>query len=116
MRNSIGFLFWSAFRTARFVLPILALATAKVAYAGGEDSIPLSSDAVIAGTAIASHDGGSGAWYNPAALGGLARNSVQVSTSIYTLALRRIGGYLQARLPWATAESSPGSADFTSVP
>jgi hypothetical protein len=85
-------------------------------FAANQDGVPLSPDAMIAGTTIASHDGGTGAWYNPSALGGIPRSSVQVSTSIYTLSIRTIDGFTETRLPWETRRNSLSATDFTTVP
>jgi hypothetical protein len=78
--------------------------------------VPLSPDAMILGTTIASHDAGTGAWYNPAALGGIGRSSVQVSTSLYTLSVRNMDGFVETRLPWETRRDSISATDFTTVP
>lgn len=88
------------------------------ARAANEDGVPLSTDAMLAGTSLATHDGSTGAWYNPAALGGLPRSSVQVSTSIYTLGVRQADGLLETRLPagFAQPPSSLSSVDFTTIP
>jgi hypothetical protein len=71
---------------------------------------------MVMGTTLATHDAGTGAWYNPAALGGLPRSSVQVSTSIYTLAVRNIDGIVETRLPWETRRDGLSATDFTTIP
>jgi len=86
------------------------------ASAANEDGVPLSPDAMLAGITISPHDASTGAWYNPAALGGISRSSVQLSTSIYTLSIREIDGLVETRLPWETRHDPLSATNFTTVP
>jgi hypothetical protein len=92
---------------------VLAAATASAA---NEDGVPLSPDAMLAGITISPHDASTGAWYNPGALGGIARSSVQLSTSVYTLGVREIDGLVETRLPWETRHDSLSATNFTTIP
>lgn len=102
----------AAFVSAAF----LAAVASSPARAANEDGVPLSPDAMLGGNTIASRDGSTGAWYNPAALGGLRRSSVQLTTSIYTLGIRRIDHLIRTVLPWEERDDSVSHTDFTSVP
>jgi len=86
------------------------------ASAANEDGVPLSPDAMLAGITISPHDASTGAWYNPAALGGISRSSVQLSTSIYTLGIREIDGLVETRLPWETRHDPLSATNFTTIP
>ncbi|MCC7380493.1 MAG: hypothetical protein IT384_01585 [Deltaproteobacteria bacterium] len=103
-------------RTAFVSVLLLAAAGSPSARAANEDGVPLSPDAMLGGNSVASRDGSTGAWYNPAALGGLRRNSVQLTTSIYTLGIRRIDHLIETVLPWEQRSDSVSHTDFTSVP
>ena len=101
----------------RLALTVAAtLGVASIARAANEDGVPLSADAAVAGMTIGSHDGATGAWYNPAALGGLQRSSIQGSTSLYTIGFRSINDYIHTNLPWQTRSDSLSATDFTSIP
>src|SRR6185295_8663183 len=95
---------------AKIALAISIVATS--ASAANEDGVPLSPDAMIAGITISPHDASTGAWYNPAALGGISRSSVQLSTSIYTLGIREIDGLVETRLPWETRHDPLSATNF----
>jgi hypothetical protein len=100
----------------RTKIAIAIVLVSASSFAANDDGVPLSPDAMIAGITISPHDASTGAWYNPAALGGISRSSVQLSTSIYTLAIREIDGLVETRLPWETRHDPLSATNFTTVP
>jgi len=104
-------------RRAALTLAIAALVAPRAARPGGPDSVPLSPEsALTAGAVLASDDVGGGGWYNPAALGGVKRSSVQVGASAYSETYSFVTDAAKATLPWGTVSGDIRSLNYTSVP
>lgn len=102
---------------ARLLPALLALLAPAAAAAFNPESIFLSPEAAMAGGAVlAADDAGGAGWYNPAALGGLRRSSVQLGASAYSVRSTRLKDALITDLPWATLPQSASDTSFGSVP
>jgi hypothetical protein len=87
------------------------------ARAASPESVPVSPEAALTANAVlASDDPGGGGWYNPAALGGVTRSSIQVGASAYSESGTLIKDAAQVSLPWGTATGDIRSWRYSSVP
>jgi hypothetical protein len=85
-----------------------------VARAGNDDEVFVGNRAAMMGGAVAAvvRDG-SAAWYNPAGLGGVERDQIDASASVYTLRLYSAPGYMAS----VDGDSKDASVrEFFSVP
>lgn len=102
---------------ARPLAALLALLAPAAAAAFNPESIFLSPEAALAGGAVlAADDAGGAGWYNPAALGGLRRSSVQLAASAYSVHASRLKDALVTQLPWETTPQSASDTSYGSVP
>ena len=96
----------------RFRAPALlafasVFAFSSAARAGNDDELFVGNEAAMAGGAVAATVADSSAtWYNPAGLGAVTRDHIDVSGSVYTLRFYSAPGFLS---------SSSGEADDASV-
>lgn len=103
-------------RTLRPLAMVSLLVLSPFARATGPESSRLSSEAALAGAVVAADDDGGGGWYNPASLGGLTRNSVQLGVSAYSYAWVHATGVLTTVLPWETQAQDTTASRYSSVP
>jgi hypothetical protein len=94
-----------------FVLP---LALPASAHAGNDDELLVGSRAAMSSGAVsATVTDGSATWYNPAGLGAIDRDQVDVIGRVYTLRFYSASDFIAAR----SGESDDGSVvEFLSVP
>lgn len=97
------------------VLVGLALGGESLA-AGGPDSTALSPEGALGAAVLAADDDGGAGWSNPASLGGLARSSVNVNVSAYSLAWVTAAGSLVTQTPWGDQSQHAATFRFLSVP
>lgn len=101
----------------RFLGVLLGLALVfapRLARAGNEDEFFVGNQAAMVGGAVSAvvHDSSS-TWYNPAGLGGIERDQVDISATVYTLRLYRAPKFIEA----VSGESDEGSvAEFVVAP
>lgn len=101
----------------RAALTLAALLGPLAAGASSPESVPLSPEAAVAaGAVLASDDLGGGGWYNPAALGAVKRNSIQVGASAYAETATFINDMASVTLPWGTTSGDVRSLRYASVP
>ncbi len=94
-----------------------AIALSPVARASSPDSVPVSPEAAhTAGAVLASDDLGGGGWYNPASLGAVTRDSIQVGASTYAESGTLIDDAAQATLPWGSSSGDIRTWRYASVP
>lgn len=102
---------------ARPLAALLALLAPAAAAAFNPETIFLTPEAAMAGGAVlAADDEGGAGWYNPSALGGLRRSSVQVGASAYSVHASRLRDALVTSLPWETIPQSASDTSYGSVP
>jgi hypothetical protein len=99
------------------VVGIALSATASVAWAGNNDTVPMGDLAALAGAAVvaAGDDSGSVA-YNPAGLLGIDRNSVSLSASFFRVQATQVPGYLVTQTPGGPTQAAASRGSFDTVP
>ena len=82
--------------------------------AGNDDELLAGNEAAMMGGAVAAfvHDG-SAAWYNPAGLGAIARDQIDVSGSVYTLRFYSAPAFIRNR---EGASDDASVTEFVSIP
>jgi hypothetical protein len=76
----------------------LALAPTDVAHAGNDDELFVGNQAAMVGGAVAATVMDTSAtWYNPAGLGAVERDQLDISATVYTLRLYAVPGLLSTR-------------------
>jgi hypothetical protein len=107
---------WILPRRIGFWIALAALPPAS-ALGSNQDGILLSPEAALTGGAVlAGDDHESGGWYNPAGLGTLPRDILQLGASAYGVTSRQVTGGVQTILPWTSHDTAVESARFYSVP
>jgi opacity protein-like surface antigen len=70
---------------------------ATTALAGNEDEFFVGNDAALrAGAVVATVNDGGALWYNPGGLGGVTRNQLDMTTSVYSLRLYQASGFMRS--------------------
>ncbi len=104
-------------RALVFCCVALVIGFAPAARAANDDGFTFGDDADLAAGAVAPlTTSGSAVWYNPAGLGGIARNSLSVSASAFVLRIRTIEGIIRTKLPEGELSSDADNVELLSVP
>lgn len=99
------------------LVALLALLAPARAAAFNPETTFLSTEAALTGGAVlAGDDEGGAGWYNPASLAGVARTSLQLGASVYTVSAFRVRDALVTELPWETLRGDGSDVSFGSVP
>jgi opacity protein-like surface antigen len=103
-----------AARCCGFFLIVAFLASPRFARAGNDDELFVGNEAAMVGGAIsATVKDSSSTWYNPAGLGAVERDQVDISATVYTLRLYRVPNFISA----TTGESDDGAVtEFVVAP
>lgn len=108
----------SSQRYGQTVLAALIVATigAHEGRAANQDSVFLGNTAAMTGGAVtAVIRDGEAAWYNPAGLGGVRRNSIDISASAFTLQFRNTPSYYRTVLPDKVLDLDTETVKFQSI-
>ena len=85
--------------------------------AGNDDAYALGNEAAVAAGAVTAVTRDTGAvWYNPAGLGGISRNKLDISASAFVLSVRRMPELLVTDLESGRLSGGIDEATITSVP
>ncbi len=101
----------------RLLFLLILLTISSPAVGGNSRAFMLADEAAMTGGAgvAVSRDSGS-LWYNPAGLGGLTLERMELTGTVYSLKIRKLDGLLETRLPSGTHEKDGTSGDYESVP
>lgn len=92
------------------------LVVSSSALAVSPESSLLSKEGALGGAVLAADDEGGGGWYNPASLGGVTRNSLQLGISAYSVAWVDTSRSLVTTTPWDTQEQGAHTFRYSSLP
>lgn len=101
-------------RRSAFVFVMLIAVLPTAARAGNDDELLAGNQAAMMGGAVSAFVRDSSAiWYDPAGLGGIARDQVDVSGTVYTLRFYRVPGFIEST---SGASDDAHVGEFVSIP
>lgn len=100
-----------------YIFAIGAVLLPAIARAGNVEPVLVGREAVLtAGAVVATVQDAGAAWFNPAGLSAITRNSVDISADAFVLRIYRVPGLVEARLPGQEAYLDVDHIEFLALP